>query len=196
MADSSSFDDIMARLRGGDDDAARQVFQRFGCRLITLARQRLDRRMRPKMDAEDVLQSAFCSFFKRAAQGQYDLASWEALWGLLVVITISKCAGRAEHFRAAKRDVARESAAPASGAGPLAREPTPEEAAVLTETVEELLRGLEPHEEEMLMLFLQGHSIAEISSQVGWAERTVHRLLARTRKRLERMQERSRASGS
>jgi RNA polymerase sigma factor (sigma-70 family) len=192
MADSSSFDDIMGRLRGGDDDAARQVFQRFGCRLVALARQRLDRRMRPKVDAEDVLQSAFRSFFTRASQGQYDLGSWEALWGLLVVITISKCARRAEYFRAAKRDVNRELAsATASGAGLLAREPTPEEAMVLTETVAELVRGLEPHEEEMIALFLQGHSIPEISKQVGWAERTVHRLLARTRKRLERMQEQS-----
>jgi RNA polymerase sigma-70 factor, ECF subfamily len=191
MADSSVFDDIMARLRGGDDEAARQVFQRFACRLMALARQRLDRRMRPKVDAEDVLQSVFQSFFTRAAQGQYDLASWDALWGLLMVITISKCARRAEHFRTAKRDVTRELASVTTGEALLAREPTPDDAAVLTDTVEELLRGLEPHEQEMLTLFLQGYSIPEISRQVGWAERTVHRLLARTRKRLERMQEES-----
>src|SRR5271165_2059629 len=138
MADSSSFDGIMARLRVGDDEAARDVFQRFGCRLMALARQRLDRRVRPKVDAEDVLQSAFRSFFARAAGGQYDLASWEALWGLLVVITISKCARRAEHFRAAKRDVNRELAALTGDEGLLGREPTPDDAAVLTETVEEL----------------------------------------------------------
>jgi RNA polymerase sigma-70 factor (ECF subfamily) len=158
---------------------------------MALARQRLDRRVRPKVDAEDVLQSAFRSFFTRAARGQFELANWEALWGLLAAITISKCARRAEHFRAAKRDVDRELASAATGEELLASEPTPEEAAVLAETVEELLRGLEPHEQEMITLFLQGHSVPEISRKVDWAERTVHRLLARTRKRLDRMRERS-----
>ena len=43
---------------------------------------------RQKVDPEDVVQSAFRSFFTRQAAGQFDVASWDDLWGLLVVITV------------------------------------------------------------------------------------------------------------
>lgn len=42
MSDGESFNDVMARLRRGDDDAAAAVFRRFGQRLIGLARSRLE----------------------------------------------------------------------------------------------------------------------------------------------------------
>ena len=56
MADERSFDDLMARLRAGDADAARSVFERYTERLIALARSRLGKRLRQKVDPEDVLQ--------------------------------------------------------------------------------------------------------------------------------------------
>lgn len=191
MSEGSSFQKMMARLCHGDDEAAREVFFRFRCRLIGLAAKRLDSRLQQKVDAEDVIQSVFRSFFLRAGQGQYSLKNWEGLWGLLVVITLSKCARKAEYFRAAKRNVQRESNHFPADEGPdfFDREPTPEEAAILTETVEELLRGLDADDREIVVLFLQGYTIPEISRQVDWAERTIQRVLARVRQRLERFQE-------
>jgi RNA polymerase sigma-70 factor (ECF subfamily) len=109
------------------------------------------------------------------------------------VITLRKCGNRIEYFHAARRDVQREADVPPDEAWKAleevaARDPTPSEAAVLAETVEELLRGLEAFDREILILQLQGCTIPEISTQVTRAERTVRRAIERIRKRLRRLQ--------
>src|SRR5438477_5807330 len=136
MPNEPSFDDLMARLRVGDNDAATQVFHRFANRLIELARRRLDPQIRQKLDPEDVLQSVFRSFFVHQAAGEITgLESWDNLWSLLVVITLRKCGRRVEYFHTASRDVQREKPSPVSedesGAdcGTSSDEPTPSEAA-------------------------------------------------------------------
>jgi RNA polymerase sigma-70 factor, ECF subfamily len=183
-----SFAELMARLRTGEDRAASQVFDRFAGRLMAVAHARLNAHLRQKVDAEDVLQSVFRSFFARYADGPFVLSDWESLWGLLSSITLRKCARRAEYFQAARRDIRRE-AIPADGWGAWSREPTPEEATLLTETVQQLLDWLEPRERKIVALSLQGFSVVEISSKVAWAERTVQRILARVRKQLERQRD-------
>src|SRR5262249_1915459 len=76
MGTSSSFTDVMARLRAGDEDAARQVFQRFVHRLVGLARVRLGRDLRRRVDPEDVVQSAYKSFFLRYEEGRVEVRDW------------------------------------------------------------------------------------------------------------------------
>jgi RNA polymerase sigma-70 factor (ECF subfamily) len=144
------------------------------------------------LDAEDVMQSAFKSFFARHAGGAYDLDSWDALWALLTVITLRKCGLRTEYFGAQRRDVGREVAAPppddeAASWQAIAREPTPSEALMLAETVQQLLAGLEERERAIAELALQGYKAPEISARVGLAQRTVYRTLKRLANRLERL---------
>src|SRR5262245_21175403 len=135
MAENESFPELMDRLRSGEDEAAREVFARFAARLVGLARRHLDGRLAVKVDPEDVVQSAYKSFFVRQREGSLEVGSWDGLWGLLTLITLRKCADRAEHYRAAKRDVGREVAdvgdgtANAAEAFALDREPQPHEAA-------------------------------------------------------------------
>ena len=191
MSDEGSFDRLMAGLRGRDGEAARQLFNRFAGRLIGLARARLDQRVRAKVGPEDVVQSAFKSFFRCQADGQFDVQSWDALWSLLVVITARKCGRQLRRFHGAGRDVRREVPAPASsddsapGWEALARDPSPEEAAVLAETLERLMGGLKERERQVLELRLQGYTVPEISSRVGRTEFTVQGILKRVRRRLE-----------
>jgi RNA polymerase sigma-70 factor (ECF subfamily) len=194
MNDDSSFADLMGRLRAGDEDAAARVFDSFARRLVELARQHLDGRLRQKVDPEDVVQSAYRSFFVRYRDGQFTLLSWDSLWGVLTRITVRKCVNRAEHFRAARRDVRREvplepTPGEIAAVGQFfAHEPTPVEAAALAETVEHLMSDLDEREREMLALALQGYIPREISPRVGRSERTVQRLLDRVRKHLSLLQ--------
>ncbi|MFO0844743.1 MAG: ECF-type sigma factor [Gemmataceae bacterium] len=194
MSSQDSFAGLMQRLRDGEDEAAREVFVRFARRLVGLARQHLDGRLAAKVDPEDVVQSAYKSFFVRHREGDLQVGSWDGLWGLLTLITLRKCADRAAYYRAGKRDLGREAARAAeddTAMDHLAidREPTPHEAAVLAEAVEALFGAVrDPEERAVLEMSLQGHSTTEISEKLGRAERSVRRLRERVRKVLERMQ--------
>jgi RNA polymerase sigma-70 factor (ECF subfamily) len=190
---SNTFPEFLARLQSGDDAAARELFARFAGRLLTLARGRFSDALRHKVDPEDVVQSAFKSFFFRYGDGKLDAVSWDSLWGLLALITVRKCAQRAAYHRAECRDHAREVSGPdgADGAAwldPLGREPTPLEAAELGETLQQVLAALDEEDRPVLELSLQGYTTREISERLGRAERTVRLLREGVRKRLERMQ--------
>jgi RNA polymerase sigma-70 factor (ECF subfamily) len=186
-----SFPDFVARLRSGDGDAAGELFVRFAGRLVALARRQFAAGLQHKVDPEDVVQSAYKSFFQRYGDGNLEVTSWNSLWGLLTVITLRKCCERVAYHRAACRDSAREVDTPATenySLEGLSREPTPLEAALLSETVDQLLAELDEDERPVVELSLLGHTTQEISDRLGRPERTVRRLRERVREQLERRQ--------
>jgi RNA polymerase sigma-70 factor (ECF subfamily) len=191
MASHDSFSQILARLRAGDDAAAEAVFRRFAQRLIAVAHQQIAARLHCKIDPEDVVQSAFKSFFLRQKSDPLEVKDWDSLWGLLALITVRKCITRVEHAQARRRDARREvrlAAGPEDSAGdwPLAdREPSPEEGAILAEVVEELLAVFDEDDRAVIELSLQGYGTLEINERLGRAERTVRRLRERARTLLE-----------
>src|SRR5436305_12573058 len=157
---TSSFAEFLARLHNKDDAAAQELFGRFTHQLIALALRHIDAGLRHKVDPEDVVQSAYKSFFFRYGAGNLNVVNWNSLWGLLTLIAVRKCAERAAYHRAECRDAAREVSPPrseeaASWLEPLGREPTPLEAALLSETVAQLLAGLDAEERPILELSLQ-----------------------------------------
>jgi RNA polymerase sigma-70 factor (ECF subfamily) len=190
MPDEDSFTNIMTRLRGGDEDAAAEVFHRFAGRLVGLARRHLGARLLRKLDPEDVLDSVYRSFFRRNGDQEFTIDGWDGLWALLTVLTVRKCGRWREYFYSAARDVRREEAPAAgdgaTGLGPelLAGEPSPAEGVVLADLVESLLRGLKEADREIVALRLQGHSPGEIATQLCRPPRTVFRVLDRVKKRL------------
>ena len=191
--DERPFAHLAEKLCAGDTEAETLVVRRFTVQLVALARRQLAQRIQQKTAPEDAVQSAYRSFFKRLRGGQFDLTSWDGLWSLLVLITVRKCSARRDHFFAARRDVRRETPlSTGSGGGdargmPLARNPRPDEAAALTELVEQLLCGLSDGEKQIVHLRLQGYSIAETCQLLDRADRTVRRVLARLRSRALRL---------
>jgi RNA polymerase sigma-70 factor (ECF subfamily) len=193
-ATNDSFGEWLTRLRAGDDAAARTIFERFAHRLVGLARRRFHASLKYKVDPEDVVQSAYKSFFRGFDKGKFTVGNWDGLWGLLTLITLRKCADRVQYHRAECRDAIREVPAAAEaeagvwGTEALSREPTPLEAAVLSETVAQLLADLDEDERPIVELSLQGYTTQEISEKIERPERSVRRLRERVRQRLERMQ--------
>ena len=168
-------------------------FERFTRRLIGLARAQFDARLLHKIDPEDVVLSAFKSFFIRHREGELQVGDWDNLWALLTLITRRKCADRVEYLRAQRRDIDREAGDP-DGAEQLwqiavDREPSPPEVAILAETVECLFQSVEEDERPVLELSLQGYTASEIALRLGKALRSVHRVRERIHKRLSRMQD-------
>jgi RNA polymerase sigma-70 factor (ECF subfamily) len=163
-----------------------ESFERFTRRLIGLARSHLDTRMLRKVDPEDVVQSAYKSFIVRYGDGALAAEGWDGLWGLLTVITLRKCAERVRYFRTQGRDMGREAgAADERWRDIIDQEPTPEQAAVLAETVESLFAALDEDERSIVEMSLQGYSTQEISTTSGRAERSVRRIRERVRLQLE-----------
>ena len=62
---------------------------------------------------------------------------------------------------------------------------SPEEALILVEEVESLLRGLEPYQRNILELRLQGYNLLEIAHTANCSERTVRRVLDRIEQHLK-----------
>lgn len=189
MAGEDSFFQVRLHLEQGDEAGAQRVFERFARQLIAQARSRLSNRLKQKVDPEDIVQSAFKSFFKGQAAGQFDLENWDSLWGLLLQITQRKCNRWAEHYGTQRRNIGAEvTTSPTDQSGPgwdaPGREPMPLEAAVLNETLDGLKAELDPVEWEILSLRLQEYTVPEIAEMISRSERTVGRLLQRVRTHL------------
>jgi RNA polymerase sigma-70 factor (ECF subfamily) len=188
--------DWLDRLRTGDQQAAAEVVQLYTDRLLRLARKQFDTWLRDRADPEGIVQSVYRSFFGRCRDRTIERrGDGQDLWPLLAAITVRKCHNRYEKLRARKRDGGREQSLPGSPdehgrfgpEEPLDREPTPEEALLLVESVERLLSRLDPLDLRIAEMSLQGYEVAEISVEVHRAERTVRSVRQFLRERLERM---------
>jgi RNA polymerase sigma-70 factor (ECF subfamily) len=178
---------LLQQWRAGDQEAAGELFRRYANRLIALARSRLSPRLAQRIDPEDVVQSAYRSFFTGAKNGQYDLERGGDLWRLLVAITLHKLHDQAKRHRAGKRSVQNETPLGngANGTPAEAREPSPVEALALVDQLEQMMRRLEPPQRQMLELRLQGYTFEEIAATVRLSRRTVCRTLERVKQWLE-----------
>ena len=184
MAEPLDDRELIDLWRGGDQQAARQIYERYIERLLPLARRRLGRKISGRIDAEDVLQSVFRTFFQRAQAGRFQVEDEHDLCKLLVRITVHKTLRRIAAETAAKRDPDREEGGAASQdclADLLSREPTPEEAIDFLDQLEHLLHQLRPQEREILQLRLQGCTNDEVAKKLGTYDRRIRRTIERIR---------------
>ena len=187
MDDDSA--ELVRRWRDGDQQAAEALYRRYAERLMALARSRLSEKLSRRLDAEDVVQSAYRSFFAGACADRFVLQRGGDLWRLLVAITLHKLQHQVEHHRAAKRSIDRERTLdgddPLSGVAPelVAREPSPAEAAAVVDELEAVLRRLSPSHRRMVELRLQGHTIEEIATDANRSERMVRLVMEQVKER-------------
>jgi RNA polymerase sigma factor (sigma-70 family) len=173
------------------DLAARLIWRRYFRDLLELARNNLNRRIRRREDEEDVLQSMYKSFCLRQQRGEFDLAGRDALWKLLVTITLRKARNAAKKQAREKRDVAREqtisdrdeSESPHWALEQMdAAGPSPAEAALLNEALERRLEALaDPELRQIALWRLEGYTNREIADRLDCTERSVERRLERIR---------------
>jgi len=195
MVSDGSVTRLIQLLRTGDreerDLAARLIWERYFRDLLELARNNLNRRIRRREDEEDVLQSMYKSFCLRQQRGEFDLAGRDALWKLLVTITLRKARNAANKQAMDKRDIARERTLPAGDETRSphwaleqmdAAGPSPAEAAVLNEALERRLEVLaDPELRQTALLRLEGYTNREIADLLDCTERSVERKLMRIR---------------
>jgi DNA-directed RNA polymerase specialized sigma24 family protein len=182
--ESASSRELLRRYRDGDSEAAAAIFDRYLARLIALARSRIGSELQRRIDADDVVQSTYRSFFVHARADRYELARTGDLWRLLAAMTLNKLGGQIEKHASAKRNVHCEQAVD-SLRGAAAPEPPASEVAVVLEELQGAVANLAPLERQALIGILRRESIEQIARSLGKSQRTARRLAALVRHKIE-----------
>src|SRR5512135_2484218 len=134
---------LLRRFRRGQDDAPTLLYLRYAERLRALAARQSSPGLAARVDPEDIVQSVFRTFFRRAVEGQYDVPEGEEIWKLLLVIALHKIRGVGSYHRAARRDVRQTAGGERFDRALESEAGHDEEAlAVLRMVIDELLAGL------------------------------------------------------
>ena len=176
---SASDSSLLRRFRHGESDAATELYGRYAERLLQFAQRRTGRELAARFDPEDVIQSVFRTFFRRASEGGFEVPPGEELWQLLLVIALNKVRRLGKFHRRQRRNVQQTIAADAAGevAGP-AHENSWH---ILQMVVNETLEQFPDIQRQMIEQRIQGHSIVDIAAQTGRCRRTVERVLRQFR---------------
>src|SRR5438445_9455467 len=148
--------------RAGNEEAARQIFDRYVDRLMAVARGRISERLQSRFGPEDIVQSVFRTFFSHARKGDFSISDQDDLCKLLMRITVHKVLSQVAFHQAAKRDANRE-----LEQGPLPHErlqqlldhqPSPDEAESLVDELVHFMNRLRPEDRQILEMRLQGYT--------------------------------------
>jgi len=183
MLEDRSNRELLAAWQNGNDAAANLLVRRFMTRLTALARAKLAMKLARRLDPEDVVMSAWRSFFVAADRGQIHVPDDDNLWPLLVTVTLRKLARQSAHHFASKRAIDTERRQLDESTWPeiASRDPTPAEAAQVVDDLERLMSRLSDKDRAILEARLQGEDLASIASLMGCTDRTVRRSLHRVR---------------
>jgi RNA polymerase sigma factor (sigma-70 family) len=185
MSDASEFQELIQRIRAGDDEAAAVLVRRYEPLIRREVRLRLeDHRLGRLFDSMDVCQSVLASFFVRAAVGQYDLEAPGQLVGLLVKMARNKLASAARQATRQRRDHRRQEGGGDGFAGIAGNEPTPSVQLARRELLERVRNGLSDEERAIADLRAQSLSWDEIAARLGGQANTRRMQLARAVERL------------
>jgi RNA polymerase sigma factor (sigma-70 family) len=185
------------QIREGNERAAAEVWDRYFQDLVRVARQKLAAHRDPAADEEDAAQSALKSFFVAARKGRFpDLRDSQGLWRLLSEMTRRKAINLIRRATSKKRGggkVQGESAVHGlSDSDPFGlslvpgQDPTPEFAAIVAESITNLMDRLEPSLQSVVVLKMEGWTNKEIAGILDCSVATIERRLQLIRKRWQR----------
>jgi RNA polymerase sigma-70 factor (ECF subfamily) len=179
-------------LRTGDPSVVQDFCTQYGTVLEQLAEKHLSPGLRRRVGPEDVVQSAYRTFLRRARAGEFQLSDSEGLWRLLCAITLTKVREAARFHGRKKRGLDQEKSvgtgteAVRGAFDPVDPQPSPAEAAEFADQFQQLMTSLDEEERHFVDLKLQQCTNLEVAARLGCSERTVRRILKRVQSRLER----------
>lgn len=172
----------IGRLQAGDRAAAEDLWQRYYRKMIRIACRRLSGSARTMADEEDVVVSAFKSFFRGLEENRTPkLQSEDEIWRLLVTLTARKAIKQIRYESRDKRQG--EAGAFQHDTIPveelIGSEPSPEFVLAVTDEYRQLNERLLDDEMRLIALRkMEGYSSAEIAQELNTNLRTVQRRLA------------------
>jgi hypothetical protein len=160
--------ELLARVRQGDEEAARLLVERYESAIRIAVRTNLsDPRLRQQFDSLDVCQSVLASFFFHLISGAYDLSVPAQLSALLSKMAQNKVRMRArEQFRQ-RRDVRRLSQINIENAKIRGSKPGPEEPVDDQDLVDRALDMMPPEIRAIADRRMAGALWPEIADAMG-----------------------------
>ena len=177
--------ELLARIKNGDEEAARELLNRYESKVRLVVRRQLPRLLRSRFDSIDFLQSVWGSFFHRIQTESNDLNEEENLIAFLAWAARNKVIDEYRRAATQKQNIHREESIENRGdrETTLASGDTPSELAQAHETFDRLSRLLPENRRVILELKAAGYSCGEIGDRLGLSERTVQRILEELRNR-------------
>ena len=172
---------LLEHLGDGNQQAATEVFERYSSRLLATSKLRLSKLLQSRVDPEDIVQSTFKSFFRRASGGGYMAPESGDLFNLLIVIAMRKINAKAHYHQSASRDVRKTQA---ENTEQLAVNRDDQGLKELYLTLDDIFSHLNSVQRSIVTLRLEGYSVNEISDKSNRSKRTVERELQNFRKLL------------
>jgi RNA polymerase sigma factor (sigma-70 family) len=184
LADTS-FDDLLRRVRAGDQQAAAELVRHYEPTVRRVVRFRLvDARLGSVLDSMDICQSVMASFFVRAASGQYEIQEPGDLVKLLVTMAKNKLAGQARKERAGRRDNRRIASTRPDNVEVPSPERSPSENVAAEEILEQVRLRLSPEERQLVEMRNEGHDWAAIADKLGETPQVLRKRLSRALDRI------------
>jgi RNA polymerase sigma-70 factor, ECF subfamily len=176
---------LLGRSPPGGQDAATKLYRRYVKRLRALVENQCSAELANCAGVEDLVQSAFASFFRRIDRSSYNAPDGDELWKLLLVIALHKIRGKATYHHAAKRDSHRTISGVKARIQMESRVNVRDASYAYVELVlEEILDRLPPQNRVMVKLRLDGCGVAEVARLTGRSRRSVERILQESRLKL------------
>jgi RNA polymerase sigma factor (sigma-70 family) len=170
----SDFEQLMERVRGGDSEAARQLFEHYGPAIQQVVRRRLHRRLRTEFDSVDFVQDAWASFFDLPPE-RCTFRTPEELMAFLCRLVRNKVIdAHRKHFQT--ETYGRRKVQPLKPNSPDAQ-PTPSQVMMAEDEWQRLIRDKPPKLREAMQMMRAGHSRQEIAEELGLNPKRIQRLL-------------------
>lgn len=177
-------DELLARVKAGDQGAARELVEELRPQVRRIVRARGPRRVAE----EDLMQEVFMKLFARIGQyhGEAPLAHWVARIAVTTCVDHGRACRRRPELRWA--DLAEWETAFLERVTDDRNGLRPGDALATRELVEKLLGRLKAEDRRVIVLFeLERRSILEICAETGWSFEFTKMRLFRARRKLCRM---------
>jgi RNA polymerase sigma-70 factor (ECF subfamily) len=182
------FQKLLRELRGGSQDAARELAETYGEHVRRCVRYRLPRRLRGQYDSLDFVQIVWTSVFTDPDK-LADVHEPEQFIKYLAGVARNKVvtAGR-RHFSQknnVEREVRVDENASVVGPHPAGRDPTPSTLASFNEQWDNLVEKQPPDERLIIAMRFEGNTVEEVAKRLSVDKRTAQRIITRLRTRLQ-----------
>ena len=177
----TEFDKLIDDVRGGSQDAAWVLVERYSGKIRRVVRRCLPDQMRSKFDPLDFVQATWHSVFQHASRlGNFH--KHEQFVGYIAGVATNKVQMEIrKRMKGQRYNVGREQslerAADEFGDEPQSGDPTPSQVAVVRERWDQFLESQPDHYRQIMQMRFAGNGITEIAKELNLHKGTVQRAL-------------------